>query len=656
MQEMRPVPMLLCDKIETAKLATEWKIWKEALECYFAAYNVTDQTEKKAKLLHLGGPALPRVFKNLKDHDHVSLVMLEPRWYDQAVEKLDEFFGPQYQATTERRNLRMMKQKPGERFAEYLIRLKQQASQCGFDKYSKEVASTLRDIYLTDAVVQGCSSNEVRRKILQKNLKFSEIEDMGVAQESIDNQTAEMAAGPSSEKVFKIEHGGRKGNPRAEYKGSRQVENRRNEKACFNCGRVGHFAASFNCPARGKECRNCKKLGHFEQMCRKFMEKGPTKRQIRAIDESSEAKQPKTEEETHSSKVYYAFYSVNESNVISCMLGGVSLEMMVDSGADANLIPSEMWEELKNRNIAVVSSTKRSSKILRAYGSKKPLTILGTFVAEVAVGGQRIQAEFFVVEKGQRCLLGDKTAKQLGILKVGLDINRVQVDPFPKMKGITAKIKMNPQIIPVYQPMRRIPIPLEESVDRKLDGLLKRDIIEIKTGPTTRVSPLVVVGKSNGEPRLCLEDSRDVTTFITRRGLYRFKRLPFGLVTAPELFQKAMDETLSGCEGTIWYLDDVLIEGQNLQEHDKRLNKVLSRLKNRGIELNWEKCQLRVSDIEFLGHSLNQEGIMPSRNKIGTILSFREPRCETEVRSFLGLANYMNKFVPMLATLDEPLR
>ena len=114
MQEMRPVPMFLCDKIETAKLATIRKIWKEALECYFAAYNVTDQTEKKAKLLHLGGPA---AFKNLKDHDHVSLVMLEPRWYDQAVEKLDEFFGPQYQATTERRNLRMMKQKRGERFA-----------------------------------------------------------------------------------------------------------------------------------------------------------------------------------------------------------------------------------------------------------------------------------------------------------------------------------------------------------------------------------------------------------------------------------------------------------------------------------------------------------------------------------------------------------
>lgn len=190
------------------------------------------------------------------------------------------------------------------------------------------------------------------------------------------------------------------------------------------------------------------------------------------------------------------------------------------------------------------------------------------------------------------------------------------------MNGIKAKIQLDPKVVPVYQPMRRIPVPLEDAVDKKLDELLKRDIIEVKTGPTTWVSPLVIVGKSNGEPRLCLdlrrvneavlkehhpmpsvddymaklgrgrmwskldikeaflqmeldEDSRDATTFITRRGLYRFKRLPFGLVTAPELFQKAMDETLSGCEGTVWYLDDVLVEGRDLKEHDERLTQVM---------------------------------------------------------------------------------
>ncbi|XP_062537659.1 uncharacterized protein K02A2.6-like [Armigeres subalbatus] len=169
--------------------------------------------------------------------------------------------------------------------------------------------------------------------------------------------------------------------------------------------------------------------------------------------------------------------------------------------------------------------------------------------------------------------------------------------------------------------MRRIPLPLEDAVGRKIDELLKRDVIEVKSGPTSWVSPLVVVGKANGEPRLCLdlrrvneavlrehhpmpvvedyiarlgrgniwskldvkeaflqielaEDSRDLTTFITSRGLFRFKRLPFGLVTAPEAFQKAMDEILAGCDGAYCYLDDIIIEGKDVNEHDNRLEKV----------------------------------------------------------------------------------
>lgn len=65
---------------------------------------------------------------------------------------------------------------------------------------------------------------------------------------------------------------------------------------------------------------------------------------------------------------------------------------------------------------------------------------------------------------------------------------------------------------------------------------------------------------------------------------------------------------------------------------------------------------MRVSELNFLGHKISQSGIMPAKSKIQAILSFREPQCEAEVRSFLGLANYLNKFVPMLATVDEPLR
>lgn len=180
---------------------------------------------------------------------------------------------------------------------------------------------------------------------------------------------------------------------------------------------------------------------------------------------------------------------------------------------------------------------------------------------------------------------------------------------------------MNPETTPCFQPLRRIPIPLEFAVNEKLDELLKRDIIETKKGPATWVSPLVVAKKANGDIRLCVdlrrvneavvrdrhpmpiiedilmrigkgklwsvldikdaffllvldEETRDVMTFITHRGLYRFKRLPFGLVSAPEIFQRAMDEILADCEGCYWYLDDVVIEGSTDMEHNARLNKV----------------------------------------------------------------------------------
>ncbi|XP_055584828.1 uncharacterized protein K02A2.6-like [Uranotaenia lowii] len=189
---------------------------------------------------------------------------------------------------------------------------------------------------------------------------------------------------------------------------------------------------------------------------------------------------------------------------------------------------------------------------------------------------------------------------------------------------------MDPKVIPIFQPLRRVPIHLEAAVTEKLDELLRQDIIETKKGPATWVSQLVVANKANGSIRLCVdlrrvnqavirdrhpmpviedvlarigrgkiwsvldvmdafflleldEETRNVMTFITHRGLYRFKRLPFGLVSAPEIFQRTMDEILADCEGAYCYLDDVGVEGSTVEEHDIRLNKcniadVMSRL------------------------------------------------------------------------------
>lgn len=79
-------------------------------------------------------------------------------------------------------------------------------------------------------------------------------------------------------------------------------------------------------------------------------------------------------------------------------------------------------------------------------------------------------------------------------------------------------------------------------------------------------------------------------------------------------------------------------------------------MKDRNVELNWEKCKLRVTELEILGHKIGTHGISPSESKIATLRTFRQPQNEAEVRSFLGLANYMNKYIQNLATIDEPLR
>lgn len=152
------------------------------------------------------------------------------------------------------------------------------------------------------------------------------------------------------------------------------------------------------------------------------------------------------------------------------------------------------------------------------------------------------------------------------------------------------------------------------------------------------------------------EKSKEITTFITRKGLFRYTRLMFGISCAPEIFQKLMEQILSGCDGCLNFIDDDIVFGQDQRERDERLSAAQKALKENGVTLNDEKCIYGVSKVKFLGHTLSGKGVTADSDKLESIRNFRKPATGEEVRSFLGLVNYVGKFIPNLATLTDPLR
>lgn len=257
-------------------------------------------------------------------------------------------------------------------------------------------------------------------------------------------------------------------------------------------------------------------------------------------------------------------------NTFEFVVGGVKIPMIIDSGADANVITENTWQKVNKAGIEVLGFSQEVDRNLTGYATDKPMKMSGMFQAMIRAGAKEVEATFYIVEQGQRNLLGDKTAKQLEVLKVGFDVATVRNIPieFPKIKGVVVEIPINDSVQPVQQGFRRAPLALEGRIYDKLKSLLDKDIIEKVNGPSAWVSPMVPIMKTSGEIRICVdmrranqavlreshplplieellgslggavkfskldikeayhqlelsEKSREITTFITKYGLFR---------------------------------------------------------------------------------------------------------------------------------------
>ena len=151
------------------------------------------------------------------------------------------------------------------------------------------------------------------------------------------------------------------------------------------------------------------------------------------------------------------------------------------------------------------------------------------------------------------------------------------------------------------------------------------------------------------------ESSRELLTLDTHRGLYQYTRLPYGIKTAPSLWQRAVENVLSGIEGIHIYYDDILIAGRTIDEHNSRLGMVFERIKEYGLKLKRSKCSFLKSEVSYLGHVISGEGTKPISSKIESILQTEAPCDKSKVRSYVGLLNFYRRYLPNLASTIAPL-
>ena len=137
-----------------------------------------------------------------------------------------------------------------------------------------------------------------------------------------------------------------------------------------------------------------------------------------------------------------------------------------------------------------------------------------------------------------------------------------------------------------------------------------------------------------------------MTTFATPFGKFRYDRLPFGLCVSQDVFQMKVDETYGSCDGAIGISDDITIHGQGEIGHDRKLHAAMEKTRESNLSLNYEKLVIKQKSVKFLRNIYGAEGVRADPKKVEAITSMRPPESKTEVKSFLGMVNYLQKLYP----------
>ncbi|XP_049519399.1 uncharacterized protein K02A2.6-like [Dermacentor silvarum] len=442
--------------------------------------------------------------------------------YETLLRKFDAYCIEQGYEVYERHVFRMRLQDEGEHFERFARDLRTQAKLCNF--------GTLEESLIRDQIVFGTNNKTVREKMLRdKTLTLQIAENMCKAAEAAAQQNAAWAT------------------ERMQVDCSRRYERGKEQKGrCKHCCRVH---APWQCPAYGKTCYACKKKNHFSSCC-----KNP---QVHGIQEDHE-----DSSDVLDVSICGISTKPGKDWIVRGRVSGHEIELKVDTVSQANLIPLSIFQ-----CISKVNALRQSAAVLTAYNGSE-IKHLGVATKAVEMNGTTRDTAFFIVKKGCQAIIGLSTCIEFGIVPANIDsVKRsgeagIETEFAHLFRGtgcVQRKYKMvlRPDAVPVAQPARKVPLALKQPLRDELARMEKASII-VKVEEPTEWIPL-----DEATSRVC--------TFATPFGRYRFLRLPFGISSASEVFQKTLTDIFESIPGVRVYVDDVLIWGTDKTQHDQAL-------------------------------------------------------------------------------------
>ncbi|PFX21834.1 Anamorsin [Stylophora pistillata] len=563
--------------------------------------------------------------------------------------------------------------KPGEKLAQeeeesyddYTTRLKQAAAPCEFPEGWREVEIQMQ-------LIEKGKSKRVRRRLLSKPHSLQEALDYARAQELSDKQAKriemeQQSRGNNTEEELKRVSFGRQ-------KSSTGIN-----KECYFCGGAfPHAGGKEKCPAWGKKYTTCGKLNHFAKCCRS--KRKVSKSIVKTVHQEVQSDSSDAESLCGIEEVKAVESNPKPRPVRRIKIENHEVKVLIDTGASVNVMDECTFQQLFANKIKLEKSICVLRSYQTNENPPRPLTVMGKLDAVVESNTRIIPATFHVIKGNTNTepLIGFQTAESLGLVVI-TNARRTDSEMFTsklldeyadlflgigKMEGVQVDLHVDRTVTPVAQPHRRIPFSVRPKLEAELERLIRDDVIEKVEEPTSWVSPVVITPKrtaneirlnvdmreankaiprthtimptledithelngatvfshldmNHGYHQLELqENSRDITTFSTHIGLYRYKRLNFGTRSAGEIFQDTVSREITrDIPGCLNISDDILVYGKTQQEHDRNLDKLFKKAREKKITFNKGKCEFNKQSCVYYGMKFSKDGASPDPRK-----------------------------------------